>query len=186
MSTSYIAIFPKNPLLSNPKKIEVIHKLKEIGFIHEIDFEWLNPENGIEERYFRPGSTFLEYFNLFANAEINEQKLQNVLINYKEHDKIEAEFYAEGDFLIFNQQTGSILETSWSDELGEFLEDNNHKWTDPLDKKEYYFFELECTDLGLGKHFLTIEDGFGEPNIKLMELMKIITGNEYKWMWSKI
>lgn len=132
MSTSYIAIFPKNPLLPNPNKLEVIHKLKGDGFIHVNDYEWKNPETGVMEIFYRPGRTFLEYFNLFANAEINEQKLQKVLINYKEYDKIEAEFYAEGDFAIFNPYTGSMLETSWSDELGEFLDDNNHKWTRPF------------------------------------------------------
>lgn len=177
---SYIAIFPCNPLTANPNKQFVINKLKENGFLNDCDYEWKNPETELTEIYYRPGKKYQEFYDLFKTSEINIQEdLKQTLIDFKEHDKIEVEVYAPGEFDVTNPETGSVLGEDWSNELGEFLDNYNHKWTDPLNKKQYYFFELKCSDIGLGRHFITIEDGLGEPNSKLMKLLHNITGQEF-------
>lgn len=187
MSRSYIAIFPSNPLTPNPDRQLVINKLKEHGFLDERDYEWKNPETGLIEIYYRPGVRYIEFYDLFENLQINIQEdLRKTLIDFKEHDKIEIEVYAPGEFVVTNPETGSVLGENWSDELGQFLDNYNHKWTDPLNNKQYYFFELQCNDIALGQHFLTIEEGLGEPNSKLLKLLQNITGQEYKWIWTKI
>ncbi len=187
MSRSYIAIFPRNPLTANPNKQLVINRLKENGFLDERDYEWKNPETELIVTYYRPGIKYQEFYDLFENSKINIQEdLKQTLIDFKEHDKIEVEVYAPGEFFVTNPETGSALGEDWSDELGQFLDNNNHKWTDPLNNKQYYFFELQCSDIGLGQHFLTIEEGLGEPNSKLLKLLHNITGQEYKWIWTKL
>lgn len=186
MSRSYIAIFPCNPLIPNPDKQLVVNKLKENKFLNDRDYNWKNPETGSIEIYYRPGVKYQDFFNLSENGKTDTQKdLKQALISFKEHDKIEVEIYTHAEFVVMNPETGSSLDEEWSYELGSFLENYNHKWTDPLNNKQYYFFELECSDIGLGRHFITIDDGGGEPNSNLMELLHTITGLEYKWMWVK-
>jgi acetyltransferase-like isoleucine patch superfamily enzyme len=187
MSTSYIAIFPRNPLLPNPERQTVISELKKAGFIHDLNYEWTDPETKQVQEFYRPGPGYEMYCDLYTETGIDiRSKVPDALIEYKEHGNIEGEFCATGDFIVTNPETGSTLGDDWSSELGLFFENNDHKWTDPANNKEYYFFELECPDIGLGRHFITIEDGWGEPNENLMKLLEKITGQEYKWMWVKI
>lgn len=186
MSRSYIVIYPANPLLPKPNKDFVINQLKSAGFLAQENMEWLNPKTNEMETYFRPGINYIRYVDFNENINEIEEKLKNTLIEYKEYDEIEAEFYASGKFQVINPITGTNIGEEWGNELGDFLEDNNHQYLDPVDNRLYYFFELECNDIALGKYFITIEDGWGEPNQYLLDLMEQITEQKHKWMWAKI
>jgi hypothetical protein len=187
MSRSYIAICPCNPLLPNTDIQSIVKQLKEAGFIDHQDYQLNNPETNETEVFYKPGNNYLEFYELDADVKTDiGELLKHAVIEFKVHDKIEVEVFPSGEFEVTNPVTGSLLEEDWSEELGEFLEDNDHQWVDPENGKPYYFFELKCDDIALGRQFITIEDGWGEPNEKLMQLLKTITGQDYRWIWAGI
>jgi hypothetical protein len=183
MSESYIVIYPKNPILANPQKELVILGLKESGFLASEDVTWESPDKTEKIIFNRPGFHFRKYY---GSEEVTGD-LEKGIIEFRQFDKIEIEVFAPGEFNVVNPETGTELGDEWGYEVGKFLEDNSHQWTDPENNKSYYFFELNNEkEIALGKHFLIVDNIDGEPNEKLMELMKNITGFEYDWMWRKI
>lgn len=188
MSTTYIVIFPANPLLPVPDKNAVIEKLKEKQFLAAADFEWLNPQTSETELFYRAGEKYLDYFDVSdeEDAEQLTARAATEVIDYREHENIQPEFYTHGDFELYNPATGTDAGEAWAEILGAFLANNNSRWTDPADGKPYAIFELRSRNIALGKYFILLEEGIGNPNPALLELLEEITGQRHKWMRARI
>lgn len=182
MSTSYIAVFPANPLLPVPDKELVIRKLKEKNILAAEDFEWKDPETNDVQVFYRAGTNYADYFETDMDDATRDKWIPKEVIDFRQHENIQPEFYTFGKFELYNPVTGTDLSADWAEVLSEFLGDNTSRWTDPADGKPYFIFELESRNIGLGKYFLTFEEGIGNPNTALFDLLEEITGQRHKWI----
>ncbi len=187
MSSTYIHLFPKNPLLPLPDRDAVIEGLKQAGFLAPETIAHTHAVTGEASVFWRPGPDYMKYLDLDAGYGDVNQAIAGEIITYDQKDELGVQANPSGEFFICNPVTSSIMdEEDWPDELGQFMDDHTHQWIDPSDQKGYYFYELECADIGISKYFITLEEGIGDPNDKLMGLLETLTGQPHRWIRTRI